>query len=85
MIAARKAAIRKGQVSTLPFFFCLDLLIALSNLAMVAINNAEQYILRLRHIAPTGKTYALLSAALLSERLEQWPAWNPISEYFDKV
>lgn len=52
---------------------------------MVAINNAEQYILRLRHIAPTGKTYALLSAALLSERLEQWPAWNPISEYFDKA
>jgi hypothetical protein len=33
-------------------------------------------ILRLRHIAPPGKTYALLAAALLSERLEQWPAWN---------
>jgi hypothetical protein len=34
-------------------------------------------ILRLRHIAPAGKTYALLSAALLSERLEEWPTWNP--------
>jgi DNA-binding response OmpR family regulator len=33
-------------------------------------------ILRLRHIASAGKTFALLSAALLSERLEQWPAWN---------
>lgn len=34
-------------------------------------------ILRLRHIGPAGKTYALLAAALLSERLEQWPTWNP--------
>jgi CheY-like chemotaxis protein len=33
-------------------------------------------ILRLRHITSAGKTYALLSAALLSERLGQWPAWN---------
>lgn len=34
-------------------------------------------LLRLGHIGADRKQYALLSAALICRRLEQWPAWEP--------
>jgi hypothetical protein len=36
-------------------------------------------ILHLRHIHPCKKEHALLSASLLSMRLDRWPAWDPVS------
>jgi CheY-like chemotaxis protein len=39
-------------------------------------------ILHLRHIQPSKKEHALLSAALLSMRLDQWPVWDPVNIRF---
>jgi hypothetical protein len=39
-------------------------------------------ILHLRHIQPCKKEHALLSAALLSMRLERWPVWDPVKIRF---
>jgi hypothetical protein len=36
-------------------------------------------ILHLRHIQPCKKEHALLSASLLSMRLDRWPQWDPIN------
>ena len=36
-------------------------------------------IMRLRHISVEKKEHALLSAALICQRLEDWPDWEPVS------